>query len=366
MSKDAAGIVIVVLSLIAIGIVMTYSASGIYADQVMGDHSYFLLRQTLFFFIGLACMILFSFIDPDILQRNSKIIILFTIILLVAVYLPVISQTTRGTKRWLKLLGVNIQPAEFSKLAVSIYFADYLSRKMKPIMRGSIKAFIPPLIILFVISGLILIQPDLGTVVILFFIAAVLFFLSGLRQRYIYFFFFVCTTVAYFAIIKVPYRMKRIVAYLNPWSDPQGSGFQIIQSFLALALGGVKGVGLGQSTQKLFYLPQSYTDFIFSIIGEEMGLIGAALVVTLFLIFLILGLRIVSRQYDPFKRLLALSLVLLIVIQAVINVLVATGLLPTKGLPLPFISYGGSSLIMNMIAVGMLLSIDRLHYKVRH
>ncbi|MFH1383507.1 MAG: FtsW/RodA/SpoVE family cell cycle protein [Candidatus Omnitrophota bacterium] len=174
-----------------------------------------------------------------------------------------------------------------------------------------------------------------------------------------------CVLVSYFAIIKVPYRINRILAYLDPWSDPQGSSFQIIQSFVALASGGMKGVGLGQSTQKLFYLPQSYTDFIFSIIGEEMGFIGTASVVTLFVLFFILGLRIVRRQYEPFKKLLSLSLVLLIIIQFAINSLVATGFLPTKGLPLPFISYGGSSLIINMIAVGILISIDCVQFRFR-
>jgi cell division protein FtsW len=154
--------------------------------------------------------------------------------------------------------------------------------------------------------------------------------------------------------------LKRIAAYLDPWSDPQGSGFQIIQSFLALASGGAKGVGLWQSTQKLFYLPQSYTDFIFSIVGEELGLLGTWCVVSLFLAFLVCGVRIAHRQSDVYRTYLCLSLVLLIVIQAVINILVATGVLPTKGLPLPFISYGGSSLIVNMIAVGIILSIDRM------
>ncbi len=365
MSRESAGIIIIVLSLISIGIVMTYSASGIYADHVMGDPTYFLFRQISFFFIGIIFMTLFSLIDPSFLQKNSRIIILLSIFLLLAVYLPFISQTTRGTKRWLRIFGFNIQPAEFSKVALCIYFSDYLSRHMKKIARGSFLIFIPPLIILFIITFLILIQPDLGTVIILFIISSVLFFLSGIRQRYIWFFSLACLSVSYFAIIKVPYRLQRIVAYINPWSDPQGSGFQIIQSFLALSLGGINGVGLGQSTQKLFYLPQSYTDFIFSIIGEELGFIGSSLVITLFLLFFILGLRIVQKQYEPFKKFLSLSLVLLIVIQVMINILVATGLLPTKGLPLPFISYGGSSLIMNMIAVGILLSIDRIHFRYK-
>jgi len=344
---------------------MVYSASAIYADQVLESPSYYLIRQAVFSVIGIVLMAVFSLIDPIVLQKNSRLIILIALMLLIAVYVPFISQTTRNTKRWLHIFGWNLQPAEFTKIAICIYFSDYLSRNLKPIAQGKFLVFMPPLIVLFLCSGLILIQPDLGTVVILFSVSAVLFFLSGIRQRYIWLFFLTCSTVAYFAIIKVPYRARRIGAYLNPWSDPLGSGFQIIQSFLALALGGFKGVGLGQSTQKLFYLPQSYTDFIFSIIGEELGFIGAAFVVALFLLFLVCGIRIAQRQFEPFKKFLALSLVLLVIIQAVINILVATGLLPTKGLPLPFISYGGSSLVVNMIIVGILLSLDRVHLRFK-
>jgi cell division protein FtsW len=365
MSKEAAGIIIIVLILTAIGIVMVYSASAIYADQVMGSPHYFLIRQFIFSCIGLFLMVAFSFLDPAFLQRYSRCLMLVAFILLVAVYVPFISQTTRNTKRWLHVFGWNLQPAEFVKIAICVYFSDYLSRNLKPIAQGKFLIFMPLLLVLFVCSGLILLQPDLGTVVILFSVSAILFFLSGLRQRYIWLFFLVCSTVAYFAIIKVPYRLRRIGAYLDPWSDPLGSGFQIIQSLLALALGGFRGVGLGQSTQKLFYLPQSYTDFIFSIVGEELGFIGASFVVILFLLFLILGIRIAQRQFEPFKKYLTLSLVLLVIIQAVINILVATGLLPTKGLPLPFISYGGSSLVVNMIIVGILLSIDRVHVRFK-
>lgn len=344
---------------------MVYSASGIYADQVMGDSTYFLVRQAIYFAFGLGLMALFYFIDPLFLQRHSRLIILVSLLLLISVYVPFISQTTRNTKRWLHIFGFNIQPAEFTKIAICVYLSDYLSRNLKPIAQGRFLVFIPPLLVLFISAGLILLQPDLGSVVILFSVSAVLFFLAGIRQRYIWCFAIICSSIAYFAIIKVPYRMRRIVAYLDPWSDPLGSGFQIIQSFLALASGGTHGVGLGQSTQKLFYLPQSSTDFIFSIVGEELGFVGSAFVVLLFVAFLVLGIRIAQRQYEPFQKLLVLSLVLLISIQAVINILVATGLLPTKGLPLPFISYGGSSLVVNMIIVGIILSIDRAHCRFK-
>jgi cell division protein FtsW len=365
MSKDAIWLFFISLTLICIGIVMTYSASGIYADQVMGNAAYFLIRQVMFFLIGLVLLVGFSLLNPSLLQKYSLTLMLLSILFLLTVYVPFISHTTRNTRRWLTFCGVNFQPAEFTKLTLCIYFADYLTRKRRSIARGGIRPFIPPLAILMVTSVLILVQPDLGTVVILFALSAIFFFLSGLKQRYIWCFLIGASVVSYFAIIKVPYRMSRIVAYLNPWSDPQGSGFQIIQSFLAFALGGIKGVGLGESTQKLFYLPQSYTDFIFSIVGEESGFFGTSIIVTLFLLFCILGLRIAHRQREGFNKLLSLGLVFLITIQVVINILVATGLLPTKGLPLPFISYGGSSLLINMIAVGIIIGIDRVQYKIR-
>ena len=359
MSKDSIVVLSIVFLLSAIGIVMVYSASAIYADQIMGSSAYFLIRQTIYFFIGLLAMFTAYIIKPSFWQRHSRAIVFLAILFLIIVYLPVISHTTRGTKRWLRFFGVNIQPAEISKIALVIYISDYLNRNLKSIAKGRLTAFIPPIIILFIVSFLILLQPDLGTVIILFCVCGVLFFLSGIRQRYIWALLMFCGTVAYFAVIKVPYRMRRISAYLDPWSDPLGSGFQIIQSFLAISSGGLLGVGLGKSAQKLFYLPQSYTDFIFSILGEELGFLGVSFIVILFILFFIFGMRIANKQLNHFKKFLAISIVLLIVIQAIINIFVATGLLPTKGLPLPFISYGGSSLIVNMMAIGILLSIDR-------
>ncbi|MFH1383508.1 MAG: FtsW/RodA/SpoVE family cell cycle protein [Candidatus Omnitrophota bacterium] len=196
MSKESGGIIIIVLTLIAIGIIMTYSASGIYADQVMGSPTYFLVRQISFFCIGIVFLVSFSLIDPGILQRNSRLIMLLAILLLLTVYLPFLGQTTRGTKRWLKIFGFNLQPAEFSKVALCIYFSDYLSRKTKQISRGSIVAFLPPLTVLCILSSLILIQPDLGTVVILFSLSAVLFFSFWHPPAiYLVFFPYVCVGV---------------------------------------------------------------------------------------------------------------------------------------------------------------------------
>ena len=227
------------------------------------------------------------------------------------------------------------------------------------IQRGEWSVLLPPLLILGLTCGLILLEPDLGSSVFIFLVAAILFFLAGIRFRYVFLAALSFVPAICFLIIKAPYRLSRVTAYLNPWSDPQGSGFQIIQSLLAFGAGGVKGVGLGESTQKLFYLPQSYNDFIFSIIGEELGLIGTLFVVFLYGVILWSGLKIAYQARGNYEKLFVISMLLLIVLQAAINMLVATGLIPTKGLPLPFVSYGGSSLVFNLLAVGLLLAMDR-------
>jgi len=271
MSKEGFYLLLSMFLLIFVGIVMIYSASAIYADQYFDDSFLFLRRQILYFILGLFFFMVAFCIKPEVLERYSHLIILISIVLLILVYLPAISRVSSGARRWLRVFNFNFQPAEFSKIALIIYFADYLKRKIKLIRRGSFKVLVPPLFVLGIFSALIILQPDLGSVILLFFATAILFFIAGIRQRYIIAFFVICTVFFYFAVIKVPYRLDRITAYINPWEDPKGSGFQIIQSFMAFGLGGVKGVGLGASTQKLFYLPQSYTDFIFSIISEEGG-----------------------------------------------------------------------------------------------
>ena len=359
MSRQGMALLLSMFLLIFIGIVMIYSASAIYADQNFQDSFLFLRKQILYFMIGFVCFMGAFSLKPEFLEKYSHLIVLIGIILLALVYLPSISRVSSGARRWLRLFNFNFQPAEFSKLALIIYFADYLKRKIKLIRRGDFQVLLPPLFILGVYSSLIIMQPDLGSVILLFFATAVLFFIAGIRQRYIFSFLAICSVFFYFAVIKVPYRLSRITAYLNPWEDPKGSGFQIIQSFVSFGLGGLKGVGLGASTQKLFYLPQSYTDFIYSIIAEEGGFIASVVVICIYFFMFWQGVLISLRQIDLFRRMVSFTLCALITFQALLNIFVCTGLIPTKGLPLPFISYGGSSLIINMIAIGIILSIDR-------
>ena len=347
-------------TLLALGVVMTYSASAVYADQTFQSATYFLRRQIFYTIIGSFLFFLATTIDPAFLRKHSRLLMALAIVLLVAVFLPFLGRRAGGARRWIQLSFLSFQPVEFAKLAMCIYLSDYLSRKRESISAGSITVFAAPAILLFLLFMLVIAQPDLGSCIFLFLLMGILFFLSGIRLRYILIALGFALVLVVFLIWKAAYRMSRITAFLDPWKDPRGSGFQIIQSFVAFGLGGIKGVGLGQGTQKLFYLPQSHTDFIFSVIGEELGLIGALFVVLLYGAFFFFGNRLAQRCRDPFLRLLAFSLVIFITLQAVINLLVVVGLIPTKGLPLPFVSYGGTALIFHMISVGLLVAIDRI------
>jgi cell division protein FtsW len=359
MTRESKILVLVMFILVAVGVIMIYSASAVYSQINYQNPAHFLWRHlisvvvgTIFFFICLTA-------DPSFLRQHSRTLISLSIVLLLLVFAPFLGKTAGGARRWIQVFFFQFQPVEYVKLAVCIYLADYLSRKKQLISEGSISVFYPPLLLLTIIGLLVMAQPDLGSCVFLMFIAAILFFLSGIRMRYVILVGGLTAMAVIFLIAKAPYRMSRVAAYLNPWSDPQGSGFQIIQSFLAFGLGGVNGVGLGQSTQKLFYLPQSHTDFIFSIIAEELGLLGCYGVIALYVIFFYLGSHIVQKLRDPFVKLLGCSLVLIVILQALMNLAVAVGLVPTKGIPLPFISYGGSALVLHMGAVGILVSLDQ-------
>lgn len=359
MTKDSRALVIVMYTLISIGVVMTYSSSAVFAEQRFHQATYFLWRQLLAISSGTFIFFVCYSLQPDFLKRHSRLFIGLAILLLTLVFVPGIGHAAGGARRWIRIPFLTFQPVEYAKLALCIYLADYLSRKRDAIVEGSLRVFVSPLVLLLGLSALIVAQPDLGSCAFLLLLSGILFFLSGVRPRYLMMVAISAVGVLVFLIVGTPYRMSRIAAYLDPWKDPQGSGFQIIQSFMAFGLGGEKGVGLGQSTQKLFYLPQAHTDFIFSIIGEELGLIGAVFVLALYALFFFLGNRVTRRCQDPFLRLLSYSLVLHVTLQALMNLLVTTGLIPTKGLPLPFISYGGTALVFHMASVGLLVAIDR-------
>jgi cell division protein FtsW len=346
----------VTVILICIGMVMIYSSSSIYAWEKYKDGFFFLKRQISFLFIGIIFMFLVMVFDYKKLKRYAKPLLLFSLILLILVLIPWIGREVSGARRWFRYKFISFQPTELTSLSIIIYMADFIARKGNSI-KEFLKGFLPPICVLGFTALLILMQPDLGTTMALGIVVVIMLFVARARISYLLTMLFGSLPILYVLIFSVPYRRMRVLSFLNPWLDPKGSGFQIIQSQIALGSGGIFGVGLGHSRQKLFYLPAAHTDFIFSIIGEELGLLGTLSVITLFIIFIQQGLKIIKNTTDRFSYFLALGLVLMFSLKAIINIGVSCGLLPTKGLPLPFISYGGSSFIFDMISVGLLMNI---------
>ncbi len=354
----------IVAVLVGVGIVMIYSASAIYAYSNMHDSLYFLKRHLIYLAAGLVLMFIAMSVDLKRIKELSKPMMLAAILLLVLVLVPHISKEISGAKRWFKLGPVNFQPSEFAKIAILIYMADFIARK-KELVKSFIRGYMPAMLVLGTTVGLILLEPDLGTSVTIAVITMMMLYVSGLRVSYIIASFLASLPLMYALLFRVPFRRRRIMIFLNPWVDKRGTGFQIIQSFIALGSGGLLGVGLGQSRQKLFYLPASHTDFIFSIIGEELGFIGTASVVILFILFVWEGMKVAMKASGLFEKMLSFGIVSMIALEVIINIGVTAGALPTKGLPLPFISYGGSGLIFHLAAVGLLLNAAKSCETVR-
>ena len=344
--------------LLCVGIVMIYSTSSIYAWERYNDSAFFLKRHLIFIGIGAVCAFLAMLVDYRKVRRYAKPILILTFIILVLVLIPGIGREVGGARRWFRFRFISFQPSELAGLVMVFYLADFIARKQS-MMKSFMQGFVPPLCILGVCSGLILLEPDLGTTMSIGMVVFLMLYVSGVRFRYLVSTVLAALPALYLLVFTVPYRRMRIMAFLNPWLDPRGSGFQIIQSQIALGSGGLFGVGLGHSKQKLFYLPAAHTDFIFSIIGEELGLMGTFGIVLLFMLLIYHGVKIVRNSRDRFDFFLAFGIVLMITLKAVINIGVSCGVFPTKGLPLPFISYGGSSLVMDMVSIGLLLNIAK-------
>jgi cell division protein FtsW len=349
------GVAIVLLSL---GVVMVYSASAIVAGDRLGDPYFFLKKQLFWAVLGGAALWVALRCDYRRLERLTVPLLIVSVILLVAVLIPPIGQAINGTRRWIRLGPVSFQPAELAKLVLVIFLAAFVAarrEKLNDFWRG----FLPPLAVAGVLGGLILLQPDLGNCMALVAVTFAVLFLAGCRLRHLALVALAAVPLLGLAIATAPYRLRRITAFVDPWQDARGSGFQIIQSWLAIGSGGWLGRGIGESRQKLFYLPESHTDFIFAIVGEELGFIGAVVVIALFAVLIWRGLRIGLRAPDAFGAYLALGISVLLATQTLVNLGVVTGLLPTKGLPLPFISFGGSALVVTLLSTGMLLNISQ-------
>jgi cell division protein FtsW len=344
--------------LICIGMIMIYSASCIYAWERYKDGFFFLKRHLSFILIGTVLTFLAMSVDYRNFRRFSKPFLLVCLVLLVLVLIPGLGREVSGARRWFRFKFISFQPSELANLAVIVYIADFIVRKQE-LLKSFIWGFLPAMSALGITVLLILMQPDLGTTVALGVVVFIMLYVAGVRTSHLLYVILAGLPMLYLLIFSVPYRRMRIMAFLNPWADPKGSGFQIIQSQIALGSGGLFGVGLGHSKQKLFFLPAAHTDFIFSIIGEELGLLGTAGIIVLFIVFIHQGLKIIKHAPDRFGYFLSMGLVLIISFKAIINIGVSCGVLPTKGLPLPFISYGGSSFIFDMISVGILMNIAR-------
>ncbi len=347
---------IIVVILTAIGILMTYSSSAIFAMQRYNDPFFFLKRQMIWGVIGITAMIIVSRIDYREWERFFLPLFGLTILLLILVLIPGVGREVNGAKRWLRFSALSFQPAELAKLTIIIYVARLIVKKEEKI-RDFMNGFFPVMSVVGLTVMLIMVEPDVGTAMTIGMISVFLLFAGGARLNHIMLLGLLLAPLLYNFIFNAKYRAGRWSAYLDPWKDPLNSGYQIIQSYLALGSGGISGAGLGEGKQKLFFLPEAHTDFIFSVVGEETGFIGAVSLIALFAILIGMGFIIALRTEDPFARYLSLGITIMIGFQAVMNIAVVTGLLPTKGIPLPFISFGGSSLLINMIGAGILMSI---------
>jgi cell division protein FtsW len=348
----------VTLTLALVGLVMVFSASAILAGNRFQDPEFFLKRQIAWLGFGFLLMHLTSRIDYQLWRKLSIPILIGMLVLLVMVLVPSLGVAAKGARRWLRVGPISIQPAELVKLVTVMYLAAYLTRKADKLTLFR-SGLLPALIVVGLLSGLVLLEPDLGTVVVIGLVTVGLLFLGGARITHLLSLALCAIPVALVLILGSSYRRQRLMTFLAPWKDASDAGFQITQSFLAFGSGGPFGVGLGEGKQKLFFLPEAHTDFVLALVGEELGLAGTATVILLFALFVWRGFHIAARARMPFGKFLGMGITLLIGIQALVNAAVVTGLLPTKGLTLPFVSYGGSSLVVSFIGVGMLLSISR-------
>jgi cell division protein FtsW len=349
------GVAVVLLSA---GVVMVYSASAIVAADRFGDPYFFLKKQLFWALLGSLAMLAAVRVDYRKLERFVLPALIVAGVLLVLVLIPPIGQAINGTRRWIRVGVVSFQPVELAKLALVLYLAAFVARRQSVL--GEVRrGLLPPLLVAGALAGLVVVQPDLGNCLTLIALTFGMLYLAGAPVRHLGLALAPAVPLLIVAILAAPYRLRRMTAFWDPWSDPRGSGFQIIQSWLAFGNGGLTGQGIGGSRQKLFYLPESHTDFIFAVVGEELGFVGAAVFVALFAVLIWRGLRIGLRSTEPFGAYLALGITLLIATQTLVNLGVVTGLLPTKGLPLPFVSFGGSALLMTMLSTGVLLNISQ-------
>ena len=351
------------LFLLSWGTIMIYSTGGVYADLQYNDGQYFLYKHLIHILVGLAVMGVALIVNYHKWQQYSIWFMLGMLILLILVLIPEIGHEVKGGRRWLRMGSLSLQPAELLKVVLIIYVASYLERKQE-VLASFFRGLTPNFIVTGIYLFLVLLQPDFGTVVLIATTVLLMLYVGGGRPVHIFTSLIGVGIIGGLLIASHTYRIRRMLAFLNPWDDPYDSGFQIIQSFIALGTGGWLGRGLGESLQKRLFLPDAHTDFIFAIIGEELGFLWVSVLIILFVVFIWRGYWIAWNAQDAFGKHLAFGATTILSLQIILNLFVVVGLLPTKGLPLPFISYGGTSLVVAMFLTGLLLNISgSLHSK---
>lgn len=357
MKKMNITLVISILILSIFGILMIYSASYIWAEYKYNDSFKFVKNQSIFFLIGLVLMYFISKIDYKKYYEKANLILVICFTLLILVLIPGIGTVRNGSRSWFGIGSFGIQPSEFAKLGLIIFVSKYLNNNensMKKIKKG----VLPILGLTLSMFGIIMLQPDFGTGTILVMSIIGIMFVGGVDLKFFYKISLIGISGVVGLILIAPYRLARILSFLNPWSDPLGSGFQIIQSLYSIGPGGLFGLGVGNSIQKHFYLPEPQTDFIFSIISEELGFMGVLIISVLFMIIIVTGFRISRECNNLFGKYLAFGITFQMAFQALLNLMVVVGLIPVTGVTLPFLSYGGSSLLITMVSVGIILNIS--------
>ena len=349
---------ITIITISLFGIIMIYSASYIWAEYKFNDPFKFVKHQGLFFIIGIIMMLITSKIPYKVYFEKANTLLLISIILLILVIIPGIGTVRNGSRSWFGIGSFGIQPSEFAKITLIIFTSKYLTKNEKN-LKYIKKGVLPILGIVILVFGLIMLQPDFGTGMIILVSIIGLLFVSGVDFKFFIRLGLIGVVGIVLLIAIAPYRLERILSFLNPWSDPLGSGFQIIQSLYAIGPGGLFGQGFMNSRQKHFYLPEPQTDFIFSIISEEFGFLGILIVATLFTIIIFKGFKIAQNSGDKFAKFLAFGITFGLAFQAILNLMVVVGLIPVTGVTLPFLSYGGSSLLITLISMGVLLNISR-------
>lgn len=340
------------------GLLMIYSSSNIWAEYKYNDPYKYLKSQAIFLIIGYILMIIISKFPYQNYKKLANIIFLTCTIMLILVLIPGIGTVRNGSRSWFGIGSLGLQPSEFTKLGLIIFTSKYLANNTKE-LKNIKKGVLPILGVLLLIFGLIMLEPDFGTGVVIVMTIIVLLFISGVKMNFFIKIGILGLLGVIILILIAPYRLERIISFINPWTDPLGSGFQIIQSLYAIGPGGLLGLGFGNSIQKHFYLPEPQTDFIFAIISEEFGFLGVLIISTLFITIIYSGLKISMRCQDNFGKFLAFGITFGLAFQTILNLMVVVGLLPVTGVTLPFLSYGGSSLLISLINMGILLNIDK-------